>query len=660
MTSLINGPAVTTYEENLQFFRVFAPDIHQKILESHNIHSTFVEIGGGDFDVEITDKQFYGGGAFKFTKSQVEIFWKNQSNRIHLIPEQDTNENGVVNQFYSAMMSRAEEYKVTFAENRSDLRSYHLVVFGVGLGIHLPMLIERLKCRTLTILEPSLELFHASLYTLNWRALNNYFPEEKGCRLNLLITDESDTAYDYIRNIVKYQQTPAFLDGFCLFQHYETDFFKAVGSRVFGAPKDLFSNFGFLYDDMNMVQNTYFNLRDNNPRIFQRARAQHKIPAFVVGAGPSLDASIETIRFHKDNAIIISCGTALSALLHGNIKPDFHVELENTPDISEETTTLKEMYGLSGINLVGSTSIFPTIASLFDSIILFFRAGVASDPMFRVSDESEIPNCFPQVANLGTSLAAEIGCQTVYFFGIDLGAADRDQHYAKKTGKSQGRVAYNWGDRGLEVIRPGNFGGEVYSNPSFIECLTFLEEDIRNNKNVQTYFNCSNGIAIEGTQPLPLDQIDVANARLAKADVIAERINDCDQYTREMFEKFWDGDVHLEANARLCENLKSIIKEAEHGYEGTIDALAELAHAMPVNTNNPEVLLYRGSMISALATAYYFLCRTGEDSNRSIFTVIVREEMISLLGSIAERVEVFYRQLRDPKQAKLQDYIEIH
>ena len=159
---------------------------------------------------------------------------------------------------------------------------------------------------------------------------------------------------------------------------------------------------------------------------------------------------------------------------------------------------------------------------------------------------------------------------------------------------------------------------------------------------------------------MPLDQINIAKARPAKAEVIAERINDCDKYTRKMFEDHWDGEAHLEANARLCKKLKLIIEEAEHGYEGTIDALAELAHAMPVNAKNPEVLLYRGSMISALATAYYFLCRTREDSNRSAFTVIVREEMISLLGSIAERVELFYRQLRDPEQAKLWNYIEIH
>ena len=660
MTSVISGPTVAIYRQNLEFFQVFAPSIYQRILESDNKHPTFLEISGGDFDVEITNKQFYGGGAFKFTQSQVEVFWKNQPNRIHLMPQKDTNDRGVVNQFYSAMMKRADEYKVTFAENRCDLRSYHLVVFGVGLGIHLPMLIERLKCRTLTILEPSLDMLHASLYTLNWRALNNNFPEEKGCRLNLLITDEPGAGYDYIRNIIKYQQTPAFLDGFCLFQHYETDLFKAVGSRIFGTPKDLFSNFGFLYDDMNMVQNTYFNLRDNNPRIYQRPGAQKKFPAFVVGAGPSLDTSVETIRHYQNDAIIISCGTALSALLSDDIKPDFHVELENVPNIYEETLDLKKMYGLSDITLVGSTSIFPTIASLYDSVVLFFRAGVASDPMFRINEGSEIPYCFPQVANLGLSLAGELGCETVYLFGVDLGAVNPSQHYAKKTSKAHGRVAYGWQDEGLELVRPANYGGTAYSHPDFIECLTFLEEYIRDNKNIKNYFNCSNGIAIEGTQPLPLDQINIAKTRPAKAEVIAEQINGCNKYTREMFEDFWDGDARLEANTRLCKKLTSIMNEAEPGYEGTIDALAELAHAMPLNTKSPEVLLYRGSMICALAAAYYFLCRTGEDHSRSAFTVIVREEMIRLLGSIAERVEIFYHQLRDPKQAKLQNYIEIH
>ena len=81
MTSVISGPTVAIYRQNLEFFQVFAPSIYQRILESDNKHPTFLEISGGDFDVEITNKQFYGGGAFKFTQSQVEVFWKNQPNR---------------------------------------------------------------------------------------------------------------------------------------------------------------------------------------------------------------------------------------------------------------------------------------------------------------------------------------------------------------------------------------------------------------------------------------------------------------------------------------------------------------------------------------------------------------------------------------------------
>ena len=54
------------------------------------------------------------------------------------------------------------------------------------------------------------------------------------------------------------------------------------------------------------------------------------VVAFVIGSGPSLDELLPIIEAHKDRAVIISCGTALTVLARKGIKPDFHVEIERT------------------------------------------------------------------------------------------------------------------------------------------------------------------------------------------------------------------------------------------------------------------------------------------------------------------------------------------
>ena len=69
---------------------------------------------------------------------------------------------------------------------------------------------------------------------------------------------------------------------------------------------------------------------------------QPEQPVFVVGNGPSLDSSLAFLKKNSDDIIIISCGTAIRALLKNNIKPDLHIEMERIPElvpIMEEVET---------------------------------------------------------------------------------------------------------------------------------------------------------------------------------------------------------------------------------------------------------------------------------------------------------------------------------
>jgi len=646
------------YQRNMMFFKEFSPDVHRRLLENGRGNFQLSQIGDKSFDVVFNGKRFYGDGAALVAQNQVQDFWEKQHNRIFVAPDQ-TNENGVVSRFFISIMNKATTADITFFEKRCDLRSYHLIVFGAGLGLHLPLLVDLLECKSLTIIEPNLDLFHASLHTFDWQAFRQRFPEEHGYNLNLLITDDAVLIYDQVRAVVKYQRAPAFVDGFCLFQHYEAEAFQLAGSRIFKTPKTLFSDFGFLYDQLNMLQNTYFNLRDNNPLIFQSADSQIDVPVFVVGAGPSLDASMEVIRAHKDRVIIVSCGTALMPLLEDGIIPDFHAELENMPDIYDITAGLAKKHDLSKVNFIGTTSVFPTVTGLFDHSILFFRDGIASNPIFKMGSNSTVPYSAPLVSNLGTSFAGQIGCKRIYLFGIDLGTMDRDRHYAKNTSKARGQSGYKWDD-GLNIKVPANFGGTALTVSHFVESLTFLEEDIRHFGESREYFNCSDGIAIGGATPLRPLELSIGDGKISKSAAIAEIVDRCRQYTPEMFAASWNGGERVAANKKVKELLTEALLSGGDGYNGTLQGLFNIADEMPFHTKSGEIMLYQGSMITALASAYFFLCRTGNDDDRAKFSSIVQIEFIALISEIADLVEEFYERLRDPNQAKMEDYIEIH
>ena len=79
------------------------------------------------------------------------------------------------------------------------------------------------------------------------------------------------------------------------------DILARAVNRLVSNPQTLIAGFGFLYDNLNIVQNNYFNLRDNKPRIFNVRSEQRRLTAFVIGAGPSIDNDLDFIQKHADS-----------------------------------------------------------------------------------------------------------------------------------------------------------------------------------------------------------------------------------------------------------------------------------------------------------------------------------------------------------------------
>lgn len=76
-------------------------------------------------------------------------------------------------------------------------------------------------------------------------------------------------------------------------------------------------------------------------------------PVFIIGNGPSLDQSIEMIKAQQDKAIIISCGSALSALYNYGIDIDFHCEQERIFAVAEKIDYYTPKEYLKKTNVTG-------------------------------------------------------------------------------------------------------------------------------------------------------------------------------------------------------------------------------------------------------------------------------------------------------------------
>jgi hypothetical protein len=412
---------------------------------------------------------------------------------------------------------------------------------------------------------------------------------------------------------------------------------------------------GFLEDEIDMVRNTYRNLKDYSGKYFHRKKSACPLPAFVIASGPSLDNDLAFLRENADRAIVISCGTSIRILLRNGIVPDFHMEMENVPAVTDLMNRLSASFSLKGITLVASSTVDPGVKPYFDRVVFYFRGGLASFPLFSPAEDTNMPHGLPTVSNLGLSFAQQIGCKTVYLFGVDLGARDPKKHHAKDAPYNAGELEFN---TVIDAPVPGNLGGTVYSEFVYLWSRDQMQEVILRYGPHLTYYNCSDGVRIRGTTPKLSRAISLPPVS-DKKKIVAETMARFDDYTPEMFAKSWTGrNVVLDIRAFQKKLLECCLPIRRAGAAKRrqsprieLDYMYRVVRALipPTTDTTPEIHYYRGSTFMTMIGLHFHLTRVHDPKKRRAVGRIFKEEFIGVIGVIADRIVEFYREL-DPEK----------
>ena len=157
-------------------------------------------------------------------------------------------------------------------------------------------------------------------------------------------------------------------------------------------------------------------------------------PIIICGAGPSLKAVAEDLRQVRDRALIIACGSALSALSHLNIRPHLGIAIDPNG---------REFDCLSGctyrdLPLLFGSRLYPKVFELFDGPYGYIRSGTGGPLESYVEEQLGMDDPFLghdlgrealSVTTLAVSLAHFWGCNEIIFAGVDMAYA-REKHYA--------------------------------------------------------------------------------------------------------------------------------------------------------------------------------------------------------------------------------------
>lgn len=413
----------------------------------------------------------------------------------------------------------------------TDVPIGFMLITGTGVGYHIEHILNKLDVYNLCIFDPHKDSFYAALHTIDWIPILQKLTQ-KGRMIKLFIGVEPKDAMADMKLLS---------DKIGLFNLVYTFIYRHFSSKKEEEFIELYrkefhlaaSGTGFFDDEQISLAHTVNNI-NNGYKFFRHTKATENLPAaFVIGNGPSLDMHIEYIRQHRENAIIFSCGTAISSLFKVGIKPDFHVEMERNSVTASwiENGTPAEFR--EDIALLCLNTIAPQVVPLFGDACLAVKPNDVGQHVVEAEFPGlglhPLPLCNPTVTNAGLSFALAMGFKEIYLLGVDLGVREDGAHHSslslyydleKKTQK-KGFSGFERKAGDYEIA--GNFGDKVTTNPVLHGTKTNMEILIRHMQRSGKEFNVYNpnrGALIDGTLTVAQADLPIPNSGMPKAAAI--------------------------------------------------------------------------------------------------------------------------------------------
>ncbi|GAA4496703.1 motility associated factor glycosyltransferase family protein [Pseudaeromonas paramecii] len=404
------------------------------------------------------------------------------------------------------------------------------MMFGVGLGYQLGYLYERCKIKNLFIFEPDIDLFYASLFTFDWAPLLSYLDEEK-LGIHIFIgQDEENIMADLL---IALNKRGAFWSANMFgFWHYPSKQVFSLVERVAREFYMLSTGWGFFDDNLFALAHSAENIALKTPFLLKGKKVSNsdsQVPVFVVGNGPSLDVAIPFIKKYQDRAIIVSCGSSISALHKQDIKPDIYVAIERTKAVPDFIGLLGDKEYLRDILFLSSDVIHPDCHQYFDRMAVGFKP---NEPMYSIfaknfmeASRFEVLNFInPLVGNIGIGMPVTLGFKNIYLFGLDNGYKDKEHHHSKHS------AYYDADGKPIDALTkivsaatgftaPGNFGGTVITNRLFAASARVMESLLKHNDDVNCH-NCSDGALVVGAKPLLLSELQLSDRGIDKKAIV--------------------------------------------------------------------------------------------------------------------------------------------
>jgi hypothetical protein len=247
----------------------------------------------------------------------------------------------------------------------------------------------------------------------------------------------------------------------------------------------------------DIQENTFRNLAHlaHAPDIGEMEGEFKDIPFILVGAGPSLDESIDFLKQVQDKAIIITSNSPYRKLINNGIRPHMVV----TADPLSPTLAGFENISLEGVPLACPFSAYPEIVKrfsgrimtwcTFNPIVDILKDRTGRKPGTNILEKGTVSACVLDISRL-------LGSRKVLLVGQDMAIRDDGRYYSDDTSYSDSGAHYASTEKGHRL--PGNTQEKVIVEGRLFVYLKTFEQFISENQNVEYRNLARTGVKING------------------------------------------------------------------------------------------------------------------------------------------------------------------
>ncbi len=554
-------------EKNRAVFKSRRPDLLSLIEGAGPAVSKPVFENGQAVNIDLGKVTLYPAQASKLTSGQIEDYFK-EPDRVPFPDPADDKLCAAGTMMQEAVNGFLKDKGLGPLPQNPVADVGYAFIFGIGLGYHIAPLIDRAIARNLILIEPIPEFLAHSFFAIDWTDIFEK-ADAKGVQIHFKIGQEPDRTLLEIEGLIIHGKGSPFLDGAYAYVHYPS-WPLDQGRRLLNQKIMNFlvrpGNFG---TEIPMMVNAMGNLRLRPFYLLEeKAPVASDIPVFIVGSGPSLDKDLDVIAKWREKVVLISSGvSSLGVLLRHGIRPDLHVENENSKPLVHNLEALKTTAGLEGVRLAAAVTVDPEVGGMFQKRWFYSRALLSPNDVL-LGDTAPLLYAGPLTANAALAVAAAAGFSTVYLFGVDCGSRAGDAHHSKDA------VYYDAGydnfiegeshdtmDEELERSVPGNFGGKIITS-AYYDLSRRTMTELQRLYGI-SLFNCSDGARIDGATPKASASIGLDGVSASPREAELDRIeNGLAYYGAGTFAYQKELDGHRNAFSKFTGALIPIIDAA--------------------------------------------------------------------------------------------------